>query len=191
MASADPFSGFLAADSENGYNGFIYGQNAIAQGAVGAGSNLLTKGGGLQNLSSDFFKKLLKGNRTQLMSTLAPEVEALNSGFDSAEKSIANFGPRSGGATSKLADLKFKKAGATTQMLQNAQSGAAQTLFQQGTAESGQGIGLLGLAGNNLNSALQGMISDVGLTHNIDQQNFQNGQQIGQQIGELLVALAG
>lgn len=130
-------------------------------------SSLLTRGkeltgGGMAALGPVISKlmKLLSGDAALIDQSIAPELKGVISQYDTARRSIAEFGGRGAGTASTLAESRFKEAGdiaslrfgatrqATDQLTQIAQLllGAGSQMESQGT----QGIA------NLLQNALAG-----------------------------------
>lgn len=88
----------------------------------------------------DYYKKLLTGNRAEMMSTLAPEIGAITDEYNQAKKNIGTFTPRGGGQTALLSELPFKQMGDIQKLIQTVRPQAAQGLSQT----AGQVGGLAG-----------------------------------------------
>jgi hypothetical protein len=105
-----------------------------------------------------YYQGILGGNRADIMSTLAPEVSTLESGYKNAAKNIGTFTPQGGGMTTLLSELPFKETGDVTNLISGARSNAASSLGAlagQITNEA-QGFGNLaeGAFGADINALL-------------------------------------
>lgn len=59
---------------------------------------------------SEWFRSILSGDRTALMSVLGPEVGGINRSYDAVSKAISQFSPRGGGRNQTMANVDFSKA---------------------------------------------------------------------------------
>lgn len=70
------------------------------------------------NQVEGYYGPLLKGDRQQMLESVAPEVNSILSQYDTAKRAVSEFSPRGGGRTATLADLPFRQAGDITTLLQ-------------------------------------------------------------------------
>jgi hypothetical protein len=149
------------------------------------GKKFLKKSHKAFDLPMQLWKKILTGDRASMMSTLAPEVENISTGYDNVKRNVGEFGPRGGGSNSTLMNLDQKETGDISRLFQTARTGAAQNLAGLGGQMGGIGLGSLGL-GVNADQAGLGAIfqnRNLGLQQRGQDRDYYGG--IGRGIGGL------
>src|SRR5215510_13103649 len=68
-------------------------------------SNLLGMGTGAVKPAQNFWASLLSGDRGQITSTLAPEINQINEGYNQVRQNQAQPNPRGGGCASLMQNL--------------------------------------------------------------------------------------
>lgn len=117
------------------------GQNQVSSGAAATGA--------AQNYSA----KLLSGNREAVESAVAPTTNAVASQAAAAGRQRAAQGTSRGGGTNAVDQQSSDLVSQATQnAINQATPGAASSLGQIGTTQTGQGESALGVAGGELGS---------------------------------------
>jgi len=135
--------------------------------------------------------KLLTGDPTAIGTEIAPEVQSLTSQYGTAEKTIEETLPAGGEKNRVLADIPLRQASDVAGLVGKARQGAAsgianivQLLTGIGTTETSAGLAGAELGAGSATSAasvLEGISNDT----------YQNQQQAGAGIGNLLALLVG
>lgn len=138
--------------------------NQIGKQQYDAGTAQTTKGLTDFNAPASYYRKLLSGDPTELLSAVSPQVDQISMQFDQIRRMISDQ-PRGGGKTSVLASLPVSEAQSVANLESNAKSGAAQGLANiAGTeTQAGQneiGVGLSG-AGQAAQIASGGRQQDI------------------------------
>lgn len=103
------------------------------------------RGSGFLDMARDAFSpaaryyKGLLGNRSEAMSTLAPEIGGIRQGFQAARNSSQALMPRGGGRATINQQLPFQQAGQIQSLLGRARPAGAQGLMNIGQATGNQG----------------------------------------------------
>ncbi len=136
----------------------------------------------------DFWETILGGNRQEMLSLLAPEVETIVSQYDTARRNIANLAPRGGGRTTQMAESRFEEAGLIQRLLQESRRRAAGEIAGIGGQLTTLGVSELGIstgaAGNLISDLLRRETARRG-------QNIGTAADIGIGIGKILVSIFG
>lgn len=136
-------AGGLAPESVAG------GDNSLSQylrsltnfgGAAGTGT--FTMGQQLMNQPINFWQNIMS-NRNAAMSALTPAVTALQDQQQSARRGLDQFAPMGGGRANAMAMLPFSTAGQISNMIAQAQQGAAGNLASTGLSEQQVGLNAL------------------------------------------------
>jgi hypothetical protein len=100
-------------------------------------------GEGAVNAAQGYYGGILSGDPSKIAETLAPEIKANQDQAQQGKNNIAQFGTRSGGATSSAAGIDSTSRGNIIDLIGKEQSGAA-------AAEAGLGTNLLSQATGNI-----------------------------------------
>lgn len=171
-------------------NIFNFGMTS-GRGEIGAGNQ--TEAKALEDVgpSSDYYKKLLSGNRTATLQAVAPTVNAANAQEDAAKRGLATSGTaRGGGSTSAVESMDTAKQAtidnaitATKPTAAEGELGVAKTEAGVGATQLTAAMNLLGL-GSNAATNLTDISSKSRELSN--QLNLQTQEQAGQLAGALL-----
>ena len=158
-------------------------------GAFNAGTNTFQSGVSDLQPSVDYFKRLLGGDRSEILSALGPETDTITSQFDQIRKMAAQ-GPRGGGSASTLVQAPQEETKQISNLISQARTGAATNLASTAGAEAGlglseQGVGLQGLLGS-LQAALNRRGQNIQENANTMQLIGDLGKGIGSLIGGLI-----
>lgn len=151
-----------------GGNPTLEGDKNQAGGVSGFGTAV---GEGDIGAASDFDKTLLDGDPAKTAKLLAPQIKNITDQGQQAKSTIAQFGTRSGGNTSKAATIDDSTRGNIDDMVSKLTGGAASELGSLGENTLG-----LGLNANKLQA-------------NESQQQLENGQ--NSLLGGLITGAAG
>jgi hypothetical protein len=145
-------------------------------GAQGAGTSLGTQGGSLfktgtgmvqQGQSTvaqptNYFSKLLSGNRALQSQAVAAPRAAISDTYRGAERNLEQGGVRGASRDQAKGDLSRQRAGQISSLITGVQPAAAGALTSigenqtsQGVATAGQGVGATGASGNIFANLLQ------------------------------------
>src|SRR5213592_1781670 len=91
----------------------------------------------------DYWSRILSGNRGEMTSALAPEIEQIGQGYGTQTQAAANLMPRGGGRATLLSQLPYQQMGDIQRLMQTARPQAAQGLLQAGQSAIQGGIGAL------------------------------------------------
>lgn len=154
------------------------GQNASS---VGSQASDLT-GSGMSALAPvlKYFKALAGGDASAVAQATAPQRRRVIDQYDTARKTISQFGPRGGGSNAALAGSQFGQANELSDITANATNNAANELGTLGTQQEGLGLSAKQIQGQDLNSILSAILGGK----QIDvQQHAANMQLIGDIFG--------
>jgi len=135
------------------YNQLINTQGAASQGATG----MLANSSRAFNPAIDYYTSILSGNPASVGQAIAPELNALRSGYTNAQRQVNTFAPMGGGRASTMANAPFQLSGMTTNLISNARNQAAQALPTIGSMTGNLGNSLLGTT-NQAGSTLLGQM---------------------------------
>jgi hypothetical protein len=105
------------------------------------------------NPAMQYWQQLLGGNRQQMTSALAPEIQNINQQYNQALQSQMGLTPRQGGSAATLADLPYQRAAQVSGLMNTLRPQAASQLGQIGLNLGQLGSGLYGQAGGMLSHA--------------------------------------
>jgi hypothetical protein len=137
--------------------------------------------------AQSWFSKLLSGDKTAIMSAVAPGIQTLTGEYDTLAKQAKNTLPSGGERNKLISELPFRKAGDIATLV-----GGAQEKGAQGMTTIAQLLGNLGtslLSGSTSAAGTGGAIA--GETVSQEQRQQQQQQQAGQGIGAFIALLAG
>lgn len=120
-----------------GGNSTLEGDKNQAGGVSGFGTAV---GEGDIGAASGFDQTLLEGDPAKTAKLLAPQIKNITDQGQQAKSTIAQFGTRSGGNTSKAATIDDSTRGNIDDMVSKLTGGAASELGSLGTATLGQGL---------------------------------------------------
>jgi hypothetical protein len=150
------------------------------QGASAAQGNL--------NQASDYWNKLLSGNRAQMQQANAPAINATLSGADAAKRQAGTVGTaRGGGVAGENRTADDKTRATIDNALFATRPKAAEEVGKLGTTEMADAINALGVGGNTA-STITSVASDSRATS--QDINSNAVAQAGQVIGSILGAFA-
>jgi hypothetical protein len=112
----------------------------LAQKREQSGAKAYGKGQVDVGKSTDYWSKLLGGDKKEISSAIEPERSTMGKAFEAGRKSIAEFGPRGGGTSAAVAESRFQEAGELGKMVSAKREGAAEKLAEAGMAESKLGV---------------------------------------------------
>ncbi len=136
----------------------------------------------------DFWKTILGGDRQEMLSVLAPEVNTIVSQYDTARRSLTNLAPRGGGRSAIQAESRFEEANVIQRLLQESRRMASREVADIGGRLTTLGVSELGIstgaAGNLISDLLRRETARRG-------QNIGTAADIGIGIGKILVSIFG
>jgi hypothetical protein len=109
--------------------------------------------------STDYWSKLIGGDKKELASAIEPERSTMGKAFEAGRKSIAEFGPRGGGTSAAIAESKFQEAGELGKMVSAKKTDAAGKMAEVGMSESKLGADQVEQAYTRLGSIFKDLIS--------------------------------
>jgi hypothetical protein len=96
--------------------------------AMPEGKKLLGEAESTLQMPTDYWSKLLSGNRAEMMSAEAPEIQNISDLYGQQKKNISMFTPQGGGQTAALTEAPFQQARDVGTLLEKARPQAAQAL---------------------------------------------------------------
>lgn len=126
-----------------------------------------------------YLQALSSGDPSAVAQATAPERRRVIDQYDSAAQTIAQFGPRGGGATAANAQAQYGKANAISDITANARTSATKELGSLGTQLTGLGLSADQLASADLNTILANLTAKRG-------QTLEAWSGIGQAAGSIL-----
>ena len=137
--------------------------------------------GGTSNVGSatDYWGKILSGNRAAMMEGLAPEVKSIQGQYANVAKANTMLAPRGGGRAAVAAEAPYSMASAIQQLLQSVRPQAADAMSQIGLQQ-------LGLSQQQLAAILQGAFTMRGQDLVERGQNMGLGSSLGEAISKLI-----
>lgn len=149
--------------------------NAIAP----QGQSLIGMGSAGYQPVLNYWSSLLSGNRGQMTSAMAPEIQRIGEGYQTAGQTSAALMPRGGPSASFLSELPFQQQRDVSSLLQTARPAAAQGLFQTAQGATGAGGGILGQAVNAMYGSTAAGRDILQQQQNMRQLEQQRGQSVG------------
>ncbi len=163
-------------------------QTEASQFALGEARQVLPQARETLQGPLSFWETILGGDRQEMLSLLAPEVETIVSQYDTARRNITNLAPRGGGRTTAMAESRFEEAGLIQRLLQESRRMAAGEVADIGGQLTQLGVAELGIstgaAGNLISDLLRRETARRG-------QNIGTAADIGIGIGKILVSIFG
>lgn len=163
-------------------------QTEASQFALGEARQVLPQARETLQGPLEFWETILGGDRQEMLSLLAPEVETIVSQYDTARRNITNLAPRGGGRTTAMAESRFEEAGLIQRLLQESRRMATREITGIGGQLTTLGLGELGIstgaAGNLISDLLRRETARRG-------QNIGALTEVGVGIGEILALIFG
>lgn len=151
---------------------------------ISQGKDLTTEGSDALHPVIQQFMDLLSGDREAVDAAIAPEERSVLDQYDVSRRAIGEFGPRGGGATSTIAQSRFKQAGDITTLRSSVRRDAASSLAEIGSRLTAQGIGAQTGGINGFMNLLQQALESKG-------QDLQTMGQLGEGLGTILSLFLG
>ena len=133
-----------------------------------------------------YFKDILSSNPANVMDATRQERGRVIDQYDTARKTIANFGPRGGGTTSTLAQSFLNEGQDLASVVSGARAGAVSQAGQLGLNLTGLGLSADQLASADLNTVLQAILNREYLDVSKRGQNIGAATGVGEAAGALL-----
>lgn len=109
------------------------------------------------------FKQLVEGDPEALAAATQPERARVIDQYDTARRTISEFGPRGGGTNTLLGQSQFDQASELSNIIALARRNALDTSANLGTTLSGLGLTADQLASADLNTIIQAILAQKGL----------------------------
>jgi hypothetical protein len=137
--------------------------------------------GGTSNVgaATDYWGKILSGNRAAMMEGLAPEVKSIQGQYANVAKANSMLAPRGGGRATVAAEAPYSMASAIQSLLQSVRPQAANAMSQIGLQQ-------LGLSQQELSTILQAALGMRGQDLTERGQNMGLGSSLGTGIAKLV-----
>lgn len=158
------------------------------------GADRLTKQAGDLNASGsealtpalNYLHNILSGNPANVMAATAPERGRVIDQYDTARKSIAQFGPRGGGTTSALAEGRMAEGAQLADITNTARREAFGEAGKMGMQLTGLSLSAEQLSTMNLDQVIQAILALQG--HDIEKrgQTMQMWSGIGNAAGNII-----
>lgn len=134
----------------------------------------------------EIFRQLAGGDPEALADATRPERSRVIDQYDTARKTISEFGPRGGGTNALLGQSQFDQASELSNITALARRNALDTSANLGTTLSGLGLTADQLASADLNTIIQAILSRQGLKTQERGQNSALAGGIAEGLGTLL-----
>ena len=134
----------------------------------------------------EYFKKLVGGDQQELLAATRPERARVIDQYDTARKTISQFGGRGGGANAALAGSQFSEANELSNITAMARTNAANSSAQIGETLTGLGLSADQLATADLNSVVSAILNKKYLDVTKSGQKAQLAGGITEGLGTLL-----
>ena len=154
-----------------------------SKGLRGQGDELNMQGSQGIAPAMDYLRQILSSNPSALMSATAPERGRVIDQYDTARRSIGEFGPRGGGTTSTLAQSRISEADALGDIMSSGRREAFGQSAQLGTTLTGLGLTADQLASADLEKIIDTMLTQQGFDVQKRGQNMQMWSSLGQSAG--------
>lgn len=137
-------------------------------------------GTGKKNLSqaTDYYSRILSGNRAAIMEGLSPEIQAILGQYKGAARGAAQFAPRGGGRAQGLQQLQYQPLQAIQNLIAGVRPQAADAMQKIGGNQ-------LALFQALLQNAMQGSLGMRGQDLEETGQNKQLASSLGKALGDL------
>lgn len=156
--------------------------NKNAQGATDLSKSLGMEGSDLFGPAAAYLKKILSGDRQQLLEATAPERHRVIDQYATAKKALAEFTPRGGGQAGSMNRLQAQEASDLSGIGSAARAAATTTGLSAGLNAQGLGLQASGIAANDYTGILDFMQKQNEL-------KAQSSAALGQGLGSLIPLL--
>jgi hypothetical protein len=150
------------------------------------GQSLSSLGSETLTPAVQFFRDLLSSNPAAVMDATRQERGRVMDQYDTARKTISNFGPRGGGTTSALAESRFAEGETLADLVSSMRTKGVQDASQLGVNLTGLGLSADQLASADLNSILNAIFAREGIDVTKRGQNMQAWGAAATAAGQLL-----
>lgn len=133
-----------------------------------------------------YFQALVGGDPNALMAATQPERARVIDQYDTARKSIGEFGGRGGGANRAMADSQFSQANTLSNITAFARRDAAGQLGSVSTTLQGLGLSADQLASHDLNTIINTLLNKEGIDTQRRGQNAALAGGLAEGMGTLL-----
>ena len=139
----------------------------------------------------DYYSALLGPNPQALMQAMQAERGRVIDQYDTARKSIGEFGPRGGGTTSAMATSRLNEAHDLSDLFAESKRDAAQNAGTIGMGLAGLGLSADQLASADLSQILQMVLAEKGIDVGADLQRRGQNAQVMSGLGSAAGTLLG
>jgi len=108
--------------------------------------------------AQNYYSGILSGNLSDITKAMAPEISTIQQQGAQQAKNLAEFTPQGGGQTQALSQIPFTTSGQETNLISQAQQGAAQGMAGLAGEELNAVTGLGNLSAGAFSQALQGLL---------------------------------
>lgn len=147
----------LAMDQGSHQSDPLTALRSSADTAVKQASDLSGQGKDLFGPAADYLKKILSGDRQQMLEATMPERRRVIDQYATAKKAIAEFTPRGGGQAGSLSQINATEASDLATIGSGARADAAKTGLNTGLNLESLGLTASSLASTDLNALMQMM----------------------------------
>ncbi len=125
------------------------------------GNKSLNQGQTNQNTAAGFWNSILSGDSSKVTQALSPEISAAKASAQQNNKTAAEFGTRSGGTAASTAATNDKVHGEITNLIGSLTNSSASNLANLGSAQVGEGSGLLGQEQGAVQARIQNWANSI------------------------------
>jgi hypothetical protein len=163
-------------------------QKSLASGTAltPQGSNLISMGSAGYQPVLNYWSKILSGNRGDMMSAMAPEVNRIAEGYSAATNASSALNPRGGPSSEFNAELPFAQQRDVTNVLQQARPQAAAGLLAGANQTTNAGTGIFNAANNAILSSTAAGRDILSNQEAIRKQQTENSKSIGAGLFDLI-----
>lgn len=122
-------------------NDLLRQQGEIAGTTKGFSERLLPQAEANIGAASNYYLPLVSGNQQEVMSSLAPDISAVNTTYDQALEDTGRFAPRGGGAAQLQSEARTGRAKTIADLVSRRRSEAAGAVGQLGLGAGQLGVG--------------------------------------------------
>lgn len=163
-------------------------QTQASQWSLGEGKNTLGKANQTLQGPTDFWNKLLSGDRNEAFKLFAPGIDSMRERSNAQQGAISEFAPRGGRRTDQLGDMQRDDLKQINQFLLGARPEAANQLQSIAQLLFGVGQGEVNASTGASGNALQALLGNRGLNlqeRGLRNQGLNNLTGVGQFLGGL------
>jgi hypothetical protein len=113
-----------------------------------------TQGASVLNPALEYLRKVVSGDRQELLAATMPERRRVIDQYDAAKKATAEFAPRGGGTAGAMADLNARQAGDLAATTALARREGVESSVRTGSALEGLSVNANEAEAQNLNQLL-------------------------------------